>query len=78
MKPIARNTSLNHARIISNQDTTFFRNRLRHELIPQLETYNPNIRQTLQRTAKVIAAEVEFLNDHLDQAWQSGGEKRVN
>ena len=54
----------------SNQDTTFFRNRLRHELIPQLQTYNPNIRQTLQRTAKVIAAEVEFLNDHLDQAWR--------
>jgi tRNA(Ile)-lysidine synthase len=54
----------------SNQDTIFFRNRLRHELIPQLETYNPNIRQTLQRTAKVIAAEVEFLNDHLDQAWR--------
>ena len=27
----------------SNQDTTFFRNRLRHELIPILESYNPNI-----------------------------------
>jgi tRNA(Ile)-lysidine synthase len=54
----------------SNQDTTLFRNRLRHELIPQLETYNPNIRQVLQRTAKVAAAEVEFLNEHVDQAWR--------
>jgi tRNA(Ile)-lysidine synthase len=53
----------------SNLDTTFFRNRLRHELIPYLETYNPNIRQILQRTAKVIAAEVEILSAHLDQAW---------
>ncbi len=53
----------------SNQDTTFFRNRLRHELLPQLETYNPNIRQILQRTAKVMAAEVEFLNDQLARVW---------
>lgn len=55
----------------SNQDTTFFRNRLRHELLPQLETYNPNIRQTLQRTAKVMAAETEFLQAQLELAWQT-------
>lgn len=55
----------------SNQDTTFFRNRLRHELIPLLETYNPNIRQTLQRTAKIMATEAEFLRDQLAQAWQA-------
>ncbi|NJN93306.1 MAG: tRNA lysidine(34) synthetase TilS [Anaerolineales bacterium] len=55
----------------SNQDTTYFRNRLRHELIPQLETYNPNIRQTLQRTAKVMAAETEFLQAQLELAWQT-------
>lgn len=54
----------------SNLDTTFFRNRLRHELLPLLETYNSNIRQTLQHTAKVMAAEAEFLHDQLDQAWQ--------
>jgi tRNA(Ile)-lysidine synthase len=55
----------------SNQDTTLFRNRLRHELIPQLETYNPNIRQVFRRIAKVAAAEVEFLNERVDQAWHS-------
>jgi tRNA(Ile)-lysidine synthase len=54
----------------SNQDTTFFRNRLRHDLIPHLETYNPNIRQVLQRTAKVVRADVGFLNEHVDQAWR--------
>lgn len=56
---------------VTNQDLTFFRNRLRHELIPQLESYNPNIRHILQRAAKVMAAEVEFLNEHIDQAWQA-------
>jgi len=53
----------------SNQDTTFFRNRLRHELIPLLETYNPNLRQVLLRTASVVMADTQILNDHLDKAW---------
>jgi tRNA(Ile)-lysidine synthase len=53
----------------SNLDTTYFRNRLRHELIPQLETYNPNIRQILQRTAQVIAADTDLLQTRLAELW---------
>ncbi len=53
----------------SNQDTTFFRNRLRHELLPYLETFNPNIRQVLQRTANIAAADFEWLSDQLDRVW---------
>ncbi|MEM7343692.1 MAG: tRNA lysidine(34) synthetase TilS [Chloroflexota bacterium] len=53
----------------SNQDVTFFRNRLRHELLPLLESYNPNIRQTLQRTAKVAQSDVDFLNAQLETLW---------
>ena len=56
---------------LSNQDTTFFRNRLRHDLLPYLETYNPNIRQALQRTAKIISADIEQLNEQIDRAWQA-------
>ncbi len=55
----------------SNEDTTFYRNRLRHELIPYLETYNPNIRQVLQNTARVVTADMEILNNHLKKAWHS-------
>ncbi len=54
----------------SNLDTTFFRNRLRHELLPLLEAYNPNIRQALRRTADVVTAEVEILRDAAGQAWR--------
>lgn len=53
----------------SNQDTTFFRNRLRYELIPLLESYNPNLRRVLRHTAQVVAADTQILNDHLDKAW---------
>jgi tRNA(Ile)-lysidine synthetase-like protein len=53
----------------TNADTTYFRNRLRHELLPLLETYNPQIRSILGRTADVIAAEHEVLQAHTNYAW---------
>ncbi len=59
-----------HPRVDStNADTTYFRNRLRHELLPLLETYNPQIRSILRRTADVIAAEHEVLQAHTNYAW---------
>ncbi len=53
----------------SNADTTYFRNRLRHELLPILETYNPNVRSVLRHTADVIAADYETLIAHTNFAW---------
>ncbi|MCG9131191.1 tRNA lysidine(34) synthetase TilS [Candidatus Poribacteria bacterium] len=46
----------------TNTDTRYLRNRIRHELIPQLENnYNPNIKTGLSRTADVLRAESEYL-----------------
>ncbi|MBO9371414.1 MAG: tRNA lysidine(34) synthetase TilS, partial [Chloroflexi bacterium] len=53
----------------SNLDTTYFRNRLRHELLPLLETYNPNIRRRLCHTAEVVAADYELLVQMREWAW---------
>jgi tRNA(Ile)-lysidine synthase len=53
----------------SNLDTTYFRNRLRHELIPYLETYNSNIRIVLRRTASVVGADYELLREDLYVIW---------
>lgn len=53
----------------TNADTTYFRNRLRHELLPTLETYNPNIRSILRRTAEVVQADYELLEAHRNFAW---------
>jgi len=55
----------------TNTDTTFFRNRLRRELLPFLETYNPNIRQILRRTAEVVAGEHELLRGLVEQTWNN-------
>jgi len=53
----------------SNLDTAYFRNRLRHELLPLLEEYNPNIRARLRHTASVVAADYELLSQLREQAW---------
>jgi tRNA(Ile)-lysidine synthase len=53
----------------SNLDTTYFRNRLRHQLLPLLETYNPNIKALLRRTAVVTAADYELLTAMCDEVW---------
>jgi tRNA(Ile)-lysidine synthase len=53
----------------SNLDTTYFRNRLRHELMPELETYNPEIRQRLCHMAAVVAADYDLLVSLREEAW---------
>jgi tRNA(Ile)-lysidine synthase len=53
----------------TNTDTTYFRNQLRHELLPMLESYNPRIRQTLARTALALQGDEALLAEVLDAAW---------
>ncbi len=53
----------------SNADLSFFRNRLRHELIPQLEENNPGFRQALARTALTLSADRELLEAQADDAF---------
>ena len=55
----------------SNEDTTFFRNRLRHELLPTLEIYNPGIRDVLTHTAEVLAGDHAVLSRAVEVAWTS-------
>lgn len=53
----------------SNADTAYTRNRIRHELLPLLEGYNPNLRATLARTAEVLRGEEEVVAMAVEGAW---------
>jgi len=55
----------------SNMDHAFFRNRIRHELLPLLETYNPGIRQVLLRLARIMTAEVDLMAEMVASDWES-------
>lgn len=54
----------------SNQSLLFERNRIRLELLPDLELYNPNIRQALSRMAGILRAEHTHLQTLTEEAWQ--------
>ncbi|HEU5367920.1 MAG TPA: tRNA lysidine(34) synthetase TilS, partial [Ktedonobacterales bacterium] len=53
----------------SNQDRRFLRNRVRHDLLPVLEQYNPNLRETLLRNAAVLAEDEAYIQAQVDACW---------
>ncbi len=54
----------------TNLDTRYFRNRLRRDLFPELEAYNPRLRAGLSRNAQVLAGEYELLQSLVDNLWR--------
>lgn len=53
----------------SNLDTTYFRNRLRHELIPLMESQNPGFKANLLRTAETLAGDLQIVETVVDSGW---------
>ncbi|MCA9956343.1 MAG: tRNA lysidine(34) synthetase TilS, partial [Anaerolineales bacterium] len=53
----------------SNEDVTFSRNRIRHELLPLLKTYNPQIGANLQQLASITADEYAVLQAEFEHRW---------
>ncbi len=54
----------------SNTDPGFFRNRLRLELIPQLEKSNPGFGQRLERTAQTLSSDRQLLETLATEAFE--------
>lgn len=55
----------------SNADTTYLRNRIRHELLPLLAQYNPQIGAHLQQLAAITAADYALIEEWFRPFWQS-------
>ena len=54
----------------SNLDQTLHRNRIRHHLLPLLETYNPGIRGNVLRMGEIMSAETDYLGNVVKTIWE--------
>lgn len=55
----------------SNRDWRFYRNRLRGETLPYLETLNPGVRARFHQTAELLRGEDEALEAATAEAWMT-------
>jgi len=55
----------------SNDDTRYFRNRLRHEVIPQLESINLQIKRTFIKMADIVGEDNRLLDQVTDEIWEA-------
>ena len=53
----------------SNLDKTYFRNRLRHDLLPYLEEYNPQVKQVIWRMAQTLEGDYDLFEEIIEKAW---------
>jgi len=54
----------------SNDSLEYKRNKIRHELIPLLESYNPQIKTALNRLAQTAKADLQILDSLEDSLWR--------
>jgi tRNA(Ile)-lysidine synthase len=54
----------------TNTDIRFFRNRLRHELIPLLQAYNVNAKQHFWQTSMIAQEAAGILESYREAAWK--------
>lgn len=60
--------SLSPAEDITNLDVTFARNRIRHGLVPYLESYNPEAKKAIWRTTNMLAGDYAVLEQVIHDA----------
>jgi len=63
---------------LSNQNTEFLRNRIRWQLIPLLEEYNPRIEETLAGLADIAREENDALEKEMDTWWAEVVQEQVD
>ncbi|MFC5406839.1 tRNA lysidine(34) synthetase TilS [Cohnella soli] len=56
----------------SNADRHYFRNAVRHDLIPELERYNPRFKESLVRLAESAQADDDYMEHRAMEAFREG------
>ncbi|HWQ83741.1 MAG TPA: tRNA lysidine(34) synthetase TilS [Anaerolineales bacterium] len=55
----------------SNLDPVYYRNQLRHQVIPYLQTLHPQIKKALWQTAELVGTDYDFLLAEIQAKWDS-------
>ncbi len=62
----------------TNENTQYMRNRIRNELLPELEKFNPNVVTALSNLAKNMAEDGDFLKDYAKRLYRRLGSPLPN
>ena len=62
----------------SNLSLSPLRNRIRHQLLPLLKSYNPQVAEALQRTARIASDDLGFIDQQCLQLWAEIAQKQGN
>jgi tRNA(Ile)-lysidine synthase len=54
---------------VSNFSLEPFRNRIRHNLLPELRKYNPQVARALLRMAEIAAADMDYIDGEVERLW---------
>ena len=60
----------------SNLSLSSLRNRIRHQLLPQLQSYNPQVAEALLRTARIAADDLAFIDKEGAKLWGEVAQKQ--
>lgn len=63
---------------VSNLSLSPLRNKIRHQLLPQLRSYNPRINEALLRTARIASGDVALLDEQVDRVWDEIARREQN
>jgi len=62
----------------SNLSLSPLRNRIRHQLLPLLRSYNPRVDEALLRTARIASDDLAFLDKEIARVWDEIAQEREN
>jgi len=53
----------------SNEQVAFLRNRIRLQLLPYLQSYNPRFKEAALRSARVLSSDYDFIQMNVSKVW---------
>jgi len=62
----------------SNLSLSPLRNRIRHQLLPILQSYNPQVVEALLRTGRIASDDLAFIDEEIGQLWGEIGQEQEN